>query len=59
MKDYIFNKYGDVQLSYNQLRVAVKEAWESITEYQLKELIQSMKKRCEDVIEANGGHTKW
>lgn len=29
MKDYIERVDGDVQLSYNQLRIAVREAWDA------------------------------
>ncbi|OCK79368.1 hypothetical protein K432DRAFT_299972, partial [Lepidopterella palustris CBS 459.81] len=49
----------DVQLYDDQLRVAVKEAWESITKYQLKEFNQGMKKHCVDVVKTSWGHTKW
>lgn len=59
MKDYIEDKYGDVQLSYDRLRVAVREAWDSITEEQLSDLVDSMSERCQDVINADGLHTKW
>ena len=59
MKDYFANKYGDIQLSYNRLRAAVKEAWESIEDWRLKDLIDTMQQRCEDVITAEGGHTNW
>ena len=59
MKDYIVNKWGDTQLLYKELRVAVKEAWDAITVEQLDSLISSMRERCQDVIVARGGHTKW
>lgn len=59
MKDYIKRVYGDVQLSYNRLREAIREAWDSITEQQLKELLETMRERCQDVIDAQGGYTKW
>ena len=59
MKDYIKLKFGDVQLSYDQLRVAVKEAWEAISVDQLNSLIDSMRKCCEAVIAAEGGFTKF
>lgn len=55
MKDFIELKFGDVQLSYDQLRVAVREAWDSITPDQLNSLIDSMRERCEAVIAARGG----
>ncbi len=59
MKYYIENKYGDVQLSYDKLRVAVKETWDSITPDQLDRLIDTMQQRCEDVIKAKGRHIEW
>ena len=59
MKDYIEEKFGDVSLSYDRLRVAVQEAWEAITEERLSDLIDSMSERCQDVVNANGMHTKW
>jgi transposase len=46
MKDYIEERYGDVQLSYDKLRDAVREAWDIITREQLLELIESMHQRC-------------
>ena len=63
MKDYIELHYPDLdgvkQLSYDQLRVAVQEAWESISEGTLRELIDSMPARCQAVIDARGSHTKY
>jgi len=59
MKDYIHLHYGDEELPYSTLRQAVREAWDSITAEQLKSLIETMHERCEDVIKAEGGHTKW
>jgi transposase len=59
MKDYIENKWGDRQLSYDDLRGAVKEAWEAVTAEQLTDLLDSMQARCQDVIDAQGGYTKW
>ncbi len=59
MKNFIENKYPEEDCSYDQLREAVKEAWESITEDQLRSLLATMNQRCEDVIAAEGGHTKW
>jgi hypothetical protein len=59
MKDYIQQNYGHLTLSYDRLREVVREAWDSITINQLEELIDSMTERCQDVIDAKGGHTKW
>src|SRR5436190_12553110 len=59
MKDYIEAHYPEEDCTYDQLRQVVKEAWDSITAEQLRELIDNMRQRCQDVIDANGGHTKW
>ena len=63
MKDYIQRNYPDRQdrkdYTYDQLRRIVQEAWESITEQDLKELIESMPARCQAVIDAAGGYTKY
>jgi transposase len=63
MKDYIESYYPDLpsgkQRSYEQLREIVKEAWDQISPDMLKELIDSMKDRCQAVIDAKGGHTKY
>lgn len=56
MKDYIQRVYGDKKLSYDQLRKAVREAWDSIPPEELGDLINSMKDRCQAVIDANGMH---
>jgi len=58
MKDWIQDNYGE-QFSYDTLRVAVKEAWDTITEQQLAQLLQGMKDRCQAVIDANGMHTRF
>lgn len=59
MKDYIEINYPEEDCSYEELRRQVYEAWHSITEEQLRELIQTMPQRCRDVIAAEGGPTKW
>ena len=59
MKDWIEERYGDINYSYDNLRQYVKEAWEAITEEQLNSLIDSMRERCEAVIASQGGYTKF
>lgn len=60
MKDYIEDKWGDVEkVSYDELRRQVNEAWEKLPIDFLQELLASMPKRCQDVIDAEGRHTKW
>ena len=52
MKKYIIANFPE-RLTYPQLKVAVQEAWDSITSEQLKELIDGMHARCQAVIDAN------
>jgi hypothetical protein len=51
-------KYPDYHTSYNQLRIAVKEAWDAIGELELLALVREMPARCQAVIDANGMHTQ-
>jgi len=61
MKDYIQAKFPfeKNKLTYAQLRNVVREVWDSISVEQLNEQILTMHQRCQDVIDANGKHTKW
>ena len=60
MKDWIQERYPeDHQLSYDALREVVRAAWEAVPESFLSGLIESMQARCQAVIEAEGGHTKY
>ncbi|KAF2272233.1 uncharacterized protein EI97DRAFT_496760 [Westerdykella ornata] len=60
MKDYIEQKWGsDHRFSYDELRVAVQEAWNAISEEDLDALTDSMSARCDAVIAAQSGHTKY
>jgi transposase len=60
MKNWIQEQYpNDEQLSYDQLREVVRASWDALPEQFLKLLIESMQARCEAVIAAGGGHTKY
>jgi hypothetical protein len=59
MKDWIAIHYPERKATYDQLRQQVIEAWNAIGSEVLRDLVQSMRQRCQDVIDANGGHTKW
>jgi transposase len=62
MKDIIQKKllnYGSENVSYELLRRFVIEAWEEIPQERFDELLDSMPARCQAVIDAHGGHTKW
>lgn len=58
MKKSIDLRYGDIdKLNYNQLRQAVREAWDAVPDSFLEEQMALMPARCEAVIRANGMHT--
>ena len=60
MKDWIGIHYPGKFASYDNLRKQVNEAWEAVvTPELLKGLVETMRQRCQDVIDANGGPTKW
>ena len=60
MKNWIQLHYGDEdKLSYDQMRQAVREAWDAITPEQLDDLIDTMHDRSQAVIDAEGKHTKY
>lgn len=58
-KDYIQDKYDEDKMTYPRLRAVVTEAWNAIDTAQLDELIDSMPRRCQALIAANGNHTKF
>ena len=45
--------------SEDELRLIVKEAWDSVTSEQIAGLDKTMPGRCKTVIDANGGYTKY
>lgn len=60
MKEWLGIRYPERKTSYNQLRSQVTEAWRAISETEvMNSLINSMHERCQDVINAEGGYTKW
>ena len=59
IKEYIHEHYPQIHRSYPRLREAVIEAWESIPNEEVLELIALMPKRYRAVIEAGGWHTKY
>ena len=63
MKNFKQYKYPDLGSgkvrSLDELRVIVREAWDSVTTEDLRSLISSMPARCRAVVEANGGSTKY
>jgi transposase len=59
MKDWLMWHYPSRIATYDQLRQQVTEAWNTIGEEVLIGLIGTMRQRCQDVINAEGGHTVW
>ena len=42
-----------------EVRQYIEEEWEKLELNDFKKYIDQMRDRCEAVIAANGGHTKW
>jgi hypothetical protein len=59
MKDLLSQIDPEVHRSYTRLRTAVLEAWNSITDAEVRGMIHTMHQRCLDVIDAHGMYTKW
>jgi transposase len=59
MKDWLAIHYPAVRVPYRQLRTQVQEAWQAIEQQTLRELLDSMPARCQAVIDAQGGYTKY
>ena len=58
MKNYLHDHYPE-NMSYNQLRTAVKDAWEKVGSFEFEALINSMPERCQAVIDAEGRFVKY
>ncbi|EKV10534.1 hypothetical protein PDIG_55890 [Penicillium digitatum PHI26] len=59
MKYWIEEKYGDQYMTPTILRGVVRDAWDAVPEDFLNGLIESMPARCQAVIDAQGGATKY
>jgi len=59
IKDYIQDKYPEIHRSYPKLRAAVIEAWNLITDEEVRDLIRTMHERCQAVIDADGWHINY
>ena len=59
MKDWIQEHFDDELRSYDALREAIIAAWNAVPESYLTELLESMPKRCQAVIDAEGRHTQY
>jgi transposase len=58
LKNKLKNNYQE-KMSYDQLRTAIKECWDSIPDSRVRELIRTMRERCQAVIRATGRFTKY
>lgn len=43
----------------NELRQALNTEWRRIPQYSVRRLISSMRRRCETLVQANGGYTRY
>lgn len=59
MKDILSGLDPEVHRSYPRLRRAVQEAWDSITDAEVRELVHTMHARCVAVITAHGWYTEF
>lgn len=59
IKEWIWNHHPKDSMKYDELRKALKEAWDAVPEDWLIELIRGMKERCQAVIDANRMYTKY
>lgn len=59
MKNYIDEHFPE-HMPYDELRVAVKEAWErGVSDEFLKDILATIPERCQNVIDSQGMHAKW
>ena len=67
MKNWIQDTYGieldsvesqGKKIKPDRLKQMVQEAWDQITEDRLKDLLNTMQQRCQDVVDAHRGNTK-
>ena len=59
IKDYIQEHYPDIHRNYRRLRATIVEAWEAISDDTIRDIIKEMPKRCQAVIDAQGGETMY
>ena len=59
MKDILSILDPEVHRSYKRLRAVVQEAWEKITDAEIRDLVHTMHARCVAVIAAQGWYTKF
>ena len=56
MKDILEEQDPEVHRNYRRLQVAIKRAWDTITDAEVRDLIRTtMRERCQAIIDAKGG----
>jgi len=58
LKEIIEKKDLRIHRNYKKLRAAVIEAWDLITDAEIRDIIRQMPEGCQSVIDANGMYTK-
>jgi len=60
LKDILDKQDPEVHRNYKRLQAAIIGAWDTIADAEIKYLIRTtMRERCQAVIDANGGYTKF
>ncbi len=57
--DWHIRQRGPVPANIQQLRTTIEEKWINIPQATINNLINSMRRRCVALREANGGHTRY
>ncbi len=57
--DWRIQQRVPVPANIQQLRTAIEEEWTNIAQATINNLINSMPRRCVELREANGGHTRF
>ena len=60
IQDHYFQVYYDAKkISLEELRRIIQEAWDTIADSYIETLFESWYRRCQAVIDAQGGPTKY
>ena len=59
IKDILEDLDSETHRSYPRLRAAIVEAWNKVTDEEIRDLVRTMHDRCQAVIDAGGWHTKY
>jgi uncharacterized protein with HEPN domain len=60
MKDVLEELNPHVHRNYRRLRAAVIQAWDSVTDTEIRDIIHTMVPQCcKEVIATHGAYTKW